>query len=120
MARRIAWILVALFGGLALLFFVLDALGYSMTGEWKTALLGQRWFEFHKDSLLLIQPAIERHISPALWPPVAWTLTKPAWLVALTPAIFLWLLELESRLARLPAAIPAPYGSGNPTRSAGV
>ena len=27
MIRRIAWLLVALFGGLAILFFVLDALG---------------------------------------------------------------------------------------------
>lgn len=33
-------------------------------------------------------------------------------------AIFLWLLELEARLARL--AAPAPAGTGNPTRSAGV
>lgn len=93
MIRRIAWILVALFGGLALLFFVLDALGYSMSGVWQMTALGQRWFEFHKNSLLLIQPAIERHLSPALWPPIAWTLTKPAWLVALVPAIFFWLLD---------------------------
>jgi len=93
MIRRIAWILVALFGGLALLFFVLDALGYSMSGVWKTALLGQRWYEFHPNSLLLIQPAIERHISPELWKPIAWTLTKPAWLAALVPAIFFWLLD---------------------------
>ena len=70
MIRRIAWLLVALFGGLAILFFVLDALGYSMSGEWKMTALGQRWFEFDKDSLLLIQPAIERHISPSLWPPM--------------------------------------------------
>ena len=95
MARRIAWILVALFGGLALLFFVLDALGYSMTGEWKTALLGQRWYEFHPNSLLLIQPAIERHIwkGPEIWPAIQWVLTKPAWLVSLAPAIFFWLLD---------------------------
>src|SRR5262245_36290121 len=93
MARRISWILVAVFGGLALLFFVLDALGYSMTGEWKTALLGQRWYEFHPNSLLLIQPAIERHVAKELWPPIQWVLTKPAWLAALVPAIFFWLLD---------------------------
>lgn len=93
MARRLAWLLTALFAGIAILFLVLDALGYSASGEWKTAPLGQRWFELHKDSLLLIQPAIERHISPSLWPPVQWTLTKPAWLVALAPAVFFWLLD---------------------------
>jgi hypothetical protein len=93
MARRILWILIALFGGAALLFFVLDALAYSMSGDWKSAPLGQRWFEFHKDSLLLIQPAIERHLSPALWPPIAWTLTQAAWAAALVPAILLWLLD---------------------------
>jgi hypothetical protein len=93
MARRLAWLLTALFAGIAILFLVLDALGYSASGAWKTAPLGQRWFEVHKDSLLLIQPAIERHISPSLWPPVQWTLTKPAWLVALAPAIFFWLLD---------------------------
>jgi hypothetical protein len=93
MARRLAWLLTALFTGIAILFLVLDALGYSASGEWKTAPLGQRWFEVHKDSLLLIQPAIERHISPSFWPPVQWTLTKPAWLVALAPAIFFWLLD---------------------------
>ena len=93
MIRRIAWLLVALFGGLAILFFVLDALGYSMSGDWKMTALGQRWFEFDRDSLLLIQPAIERHIAPSLWPPAQWTLTQPAWIVALAPAVFFWLLD---------------------------
>jgi hypothetical protein len=95
MIRRIAWILVALFGGLALLFFVLDALAYSMNGEWKTALLGQRWYEFHANSLLLIQPAIERHVwkGAEIWSAIQWTLAKPAWLVALAAAIFFWLLD---------------------------
>ncbi len=93
MIRRIAWLFVALFGGLAILFFVLDALAYSATGEWKTALFGDRWHEFHATSLQLIQPAIEQHISKDLWPPVLWTLAKPAWIVALAPAIFFWLLD---------------------------
>jgi len=40
-----------------------------------------RWFQIHKNSLLLIQPAIERHIAVWLWPPLQWVLQQPAWLV---------------------------------------
>lgn len=29
--------------------------------------LGAIWFEHHKDSLLLLQPAIERYLHPWLW-----------------------------------------------------
>ncbi len=29
--------------------------------------LGQIWREFHKDSLLLLQPAVERYLTPWLW-----------------------------------------------------
>jgi hypothetical protein len=32
--------------------------------------LGQWWFFIHPGSLQLAQPAIERHVSPALWDPV--------------------------------------------------
>lgn len=29
--------------------------------------LGKLWFDAHKDSLLLLQPAIERYLTPWLW-----------------------------------------------------
>ncbi len=29
--------------------------------------LGKLWFDLHKDSLLLLQPAIERYLHPWLW-----------------------------------------------------
>jgi hypothetical protein len=44
--------------------------------------LGQLWNNVHSTSLQLLQPAIERHVSPWLWDPVVLdVLTAPAWLV---------------------------------------
>jgi len=44
--------------------------------------LGQIWNNVHSSSLQLLQPAIERHISPFLWDPIVLNiLTAPAWLV---------------------------------------
>jgi len=44
--------------------------------------VGQIWNNVHANSLLLLQPALERHVSPFLWDPVMLTiLTAPAWLV---------------------------------------
>jgi hypothetical protein len=82
MRRSRGWILIAVFFGLALLFVAWDVMDFAAgTQPFKTAPLGQRWFELHKNSLLLIQPAIERHIAVWLWPPFQWVLTQPAWLV---------------------------------------
>ena len=38
--------------------------------------LGEWWFWLHPDSLQLLQPAIERHLSPALWDPGVQTLLE--------------------------------------------
>src|SRR5262249_36227510 len=44
--------------------------------------LGKDWYDFHPGSLLLAQPAIERHVTPWLWNPVIQTvLEQPTWLV---------------------------------------
>ena len=44
--------------------------------------LGQIWNNVHSSSLQLLQPAIERHISPFLWDPIVLNiLTAPAWIV---------------------------------------
>ena len=55
--------------------------------------LGKDWAEFHRESLLLLQPAIERYIHPLVWDPVIQTiLLRPSWLVFFILAlIFLWL-----------------------------
>jgi hypothetical protein len=82
MRRSFGWILIAVLFGLALLFVAWDVMDYAAdTRPFKMAPLGQRWFDVHKDSLLLIQPAIERHVAVWLWPPLQWVLERPAWLV---------------------------------------
>jgi len=44
--------------------------------------LGADWYSFHPGSLLLLQPAVERHVAEWLWNPVIQTvLEQPAWLV---------------------------------------
>ena len=44
--------------------------------------LGKTWYEISPNSLLLLQPAIERHVSQWLWNPVVQTvLEQPTWLV---------------------------------------
>ena len=56
--------------------------------------LGRSLDEFDKDQPAA-DPAGDRaaYLEGSLWPPVLWTLTKPAWIVALAPAIFFWLLD---------------------------
>jgi len=44
--------------------------------------LGETWFAIHQNSLLLLQPAIERHVAVWLWDPVIATLLQqPTWMV---------------------------------------
>ena len=56
--------------------------------------VGEVWFLLHRDSLQLAQPAIERHISQALWDPYIVTLlTWPLALVLLGIGVFFLLLS---------------------------
>lgn len=72
-------------------------------GPWLTA-LGEWWAWIHLDSLLLAQPAIQRHLSPALWDPVIQTLLEwPAALDFAVPGAALGLLHLWRRRRRRPA-----------------
>ena len=82
MKRSRGWILIAVLLVLALLFVAWDVMDYAAgTQGFKTAPLGLRWFQLHRNSLLLVQPAIERHVAVWLWPPFQWVLQQPAWLV---------------------------------------
>lgn len=55
--------------------------------------VGDVWANIHQTSLLLLQPAIERHVAEWLWDPVILTvLEQPAWLVLGIVAILLILL----------------------------
>ncbi|WP_305987654.1 hypothetical protein [Roseibium sp. MMSF_3544] len=55
--------------------------------------LGQFLFELFPDTFPILQPAIERHIHPALWDPVLLTaMTWPVWAVfAPLGLMFLWM-----------------------------
>ena len=89
--------MVVLFA-LALLFVAWDVVDYAAdTHPFRMAPLGQRWFELHKNSLLLVQPAIERHIAVWLWPPFQWVLTQPAWLAPAVLGAIITLFKIARR-----------------------
>jgi len=48
----------------------------SADGVIRLGALGEWWATIHRDSLLLLQPAVERHISPAIWDPGIQTLLE--------------------------------------------
>ncbi|MFQ5565556.1 MAG: hypothetical protein ACE5EU_04260 [Paracoccaceae bacterium] len=68
---------MTMFRALAVLFLLLGlvALGgdlyFALAGDGVIRLqaLGEWWARIDRDSLLLLQPAVERHISPTLWDP---------------------------------------------------
>lgn len=64
-------------------------------GAPRLAALGEWWAWAHRDSLLLLQPAIERHISPALWDPGILTILE--WPAAIDFAALGGLLWLATR-----------------------
>jgi len=57
--------------------------------------LGEWWFSLHPDSLQLLQPAVERHLSPALWDPGIQTLLE--WPLAIEGLVLGSLLLLLGR-----------------------
>ena len=84
--RVIGWLLVA---GAAVM-AVREAMMWAQSGAWTPIAAGQLWFDIHKDSLQLVQPAIERYILPALWDPVILTVLQwPAWAVLGAPGLVL-------------------------------
>lgn len=98
-----------MFRALAFLFFSLAAvvlavdLYSSLTedGIPRLAALGEWWAWIDRDSLLLLQPAVERHISPALWDPGIQTLLE--WSLAAELAVLsaiCWLLRRRKRRRR--------------------
>ncbi len=66
MFRALA-VLFSLLGLIALAVDLYSSL--SADGIIRLAALGEWWNWIHRDSLLLLQPAVERHISPVLWSP---------------------------------------------------
>jgi hypothetical protein len=72
------WILAAAF-----IFLVYDGAGWVANGApLHSTQVGQLWSNVHQNSLLLLQPAVERHVAVWLWNPVIMTvLEQPVWLV---------------------------------------
>ncbi len=70
--------LLALSFGLAGLAVLLADLAGSMLREGAPRLepLGVWWAWLHRESLLLLQPAIERHLTPLIWDPGVQTLLE--------------------------------------------
>ena len=68
---RIIRFLLVLLGVVALLIAAVAAAAevksLADTGQLLANPLGKIWFELHKNSLLLLQPAIERYLHPWLW-----------------------------------------------------
>jgi hypothetical protein len=59
--------------------------------------LGKLWFDAHKDSLLLLQPAVERYLFPGLWSAIQWVLERPAWLVPAVAGAVVALFKIVRR-----------------------
>jgi hypothetical protein len=71
------WALAAAF-----IFLVYDGAGWVANGALNSMQVGQLWSNVHQNSLLLLQPAVERHVAVWLWNPVIMTiLEQPVWLV---------------------------------------
>ena len=93
--RTIGWIF--LFVGLFVLGrdLILLGAGYDLFGWLQTRhsapiVLGELWYAIHPASLQLLQPAIQRHINPALWdwvvqPMLLWW----AWPIFAVPGVVL-------------------------------
>jgi hypothetical protein len=64
-------VLAFLVAGVAL---AAEIASFAADGKLLAKPLGQIWREYHKDSLLLIQPAVERYLHPWLWQSVLFPL----------------------------------------------
>jgi hypothetical protein len=84
--RVSGWVLLAS----ALWFCARDGLALLETGFFDPTPLGQVWADIDRDSLLLLEPGIVRHVHPALWEWVAFPLLQaPAALVFAFPGLVL-------------------------------
>ena len=102
--RAIRWILWFPFRVLGLILLLLavfaaglDILKSARAAKLTTTELGSLWSKTEPDTLLLLQPGVERHISPELWPPIQWLLEQPAFvalgLVAIVFLVIAWILR---------------------------
>ncbi|MCK6452212.1 MAG: hypothetical protein L6R19_15395 [Alphaproteobacteria bacterium] len=63
LGRVLGWLFLAV----AVAVLAADLLAWQQSGGWRLAALGEVWAQLHRDSLLLAEPAIDRHVWPGLW-----------------------------------------------------
>lgn len=99
MRRLLGWLLI-LGGACALGLALWTLLGALFSGGDSWIATGLWWFRFHPDSLQLLQPAIERHVSVWLYEAIVQPLLEaPLVLVAGGTALVLLVLGLLLRRA---------------------
>jgi len=87
------WMLAAAF-----IFLVYDGAGWVANGVLNSMQVGTLWASIHQNSLLLSQPAVERHVAGWLWNPVIMTiLEQPVWLVFGVIGVLLILLGRKKK-----------------------
>jgi len=95
--RFLAWVFLIL----TVVAVVFDWLAIPEDGEFVLRPLGALWSSIHTESLQVLQPAVERHISPALWENLIQPLlTAPAALVFGIPFLFFHTLAAMFRRPR--------------------
>jgi hypothetical protein len=87
------WILAAGF-----IFFIYDGAKSLADSTIRVTKLGDTWSSIHQTSLLLLQPAVERHVAEWLWDPLILTvLEQPTWLVLGVLGVLLLLIGRKKR-----------------------
>ncbi len=63
LGRVLGWLFVAV----AVAALAADVMAWRQSGAWRLAAIGELWAQLHRDSLLLAEPAVDRHVWPGLW-----------------------------------------------------
>ncbi len=66
-------------------------------GGHRSLALGTLWYRLDANSLLGLRAAIEDSLAPALWAPLTYVLSLPAWLAFAAPGLAVLLLARRER-----------------------
>jgi membrane associated rhomboid family serine protease len=96
--RILAWLLIAAAAFAA----GRDVLLWLETGDFEPIPLGQVWANLDRDSLLLVEPALVRHVHPFLWEWIAFPLlqSSAALIACVTGALLAILVPKPKRRRR--------------------
>jgi hypothetical protein len=83
----------------AFFFFVYDGTQWIANGKFSKTSVGYIWNQVNQNSLLLLQPAVERHLSPWLWQDVIqpFFLEQPIWAALTVLGAILMLLGRKKK-----------------------